>query len=49
MGDKEDDLLDDIALVTKSTVVDNEELTLENLKLDHLGSCKKIVIGKDTT
>lgn len=49
MGDKEDDLLEDIAFVTKSTLVDNEEINLENLKLEHLGSCRKIVIGKDTT
>lgn len=49
MGDKEDDLLEDIAFVTNSTLVDNEEIKIENLKLEHLGSCWKIIIGKDTT
>ena len=49
MGDKEDDLLEDIAFVTNAALVDNEKINFEDLKLGHLGSCKKLVVGKDTT
>lgn len=49
MGDKEDDLLEDISFVTNSTLVDNENIKVESLSFDHFGSCKKIIIDKEKT
>ena len=49
-GDKRKEMLQDIAILTGGTVVSEESgLTLENVTLEHLGECAKVVITKDNT
>jgi len=44
MGDMEDELLEDIALSTKSRCLDVQD---EEIKLEDLGSARKVIISKD--
>ena len=44
MGEVENLLFDDVAIVTGATVIDNENVMLEDLKIEHFGSAKKIII-----
>jgi chaperonin GroEL len=49
-GDRRKAMLQDLAIVTGATVVSEEVgLTLEKATLDHLGSCKRVVVSKDDT
>lgn len=49
-GDKRKEMLQDIAVMTGGTVVTEESgLTLENITLEHLGQCAKVVVTKDNT
>jgi chaperonin GroEL len=49
-GDKRKEMLQDIAILTGGTVISEESgLTLENVTLEHLGECAKVVITKDNT
>ncbi len=49
-GDKRKDILEDIAILTGATVIDDElGIKLENMTLDVLGSAKKVKITKDST
>ena len=49
-GENRSDILQDIALVTGGTVLDSSsELSLQNVTLDHLGSCKKVVVTRNNT
>lgn len=49
-GDARTDLMNDIALVTGATVIDaSSSESLKSLELTHLGSCKKVIVGKNTT
>tara|TARA_R110001583_G_scaffold7720_3_gene37884 strand:- start:68872 stop:69918 length:1047 start_codon:yes stop_codon:yes gene_type:complete len=49
-GDRRKAMLEDIAVLTGGTVI-NEEigLTLENVEIEQLGNAQRIVISKDTT
>lgn len=50
MGGQKKILLDDIAYVTGATVISEDAgYTLENLSIEHLGTCEKISISKDST
>ena len=49
-GDRRKAMLEDIAILTGGTVISEEKgFKLENVELDHLGSCEKVVIDKDNT
>ena len=44
MGDFEDHLLSDIALVTGATVIDNDDISLNDLEMNHFGTARKVVV-----
>ncbi|MDA9773899.1 chaperonin GroEL [Saprospiraceae bacterium] len=49
-GDRRKAMLEDIAILTGGTVISEEQgYKLENVDLDHLGSCEKITVDKDNT
>ncbi len=49
-GDRRKAMLEDIAILTGGTVVSEElGIKLENVKLNSLGSCKKVKVDKDNT
>lgn len=49
-GDRRKEMLQDIAILTKSEVISEDlGMKLENVTLDMLGSCKKIKVTKDDT
>ena len=49
-GDRRAELLKDLATLTNATLIsDIQSLRLEDLKLDQLGSCEKIIVSKDKT
>ncbi len=49
-GDRRKAMLEDIAILTGGTVISEEKgYKLENVELEHLGSCEKIVVDKDNT
>ena len=49
-GDRRKSIMEDIATITGGTVVGEEHgIKLEHAKVEHLGSAKKISIGKDET
>ncbi|THU38239.1 chaperonin GroEL [Niastella caeni] len=49
-GDRRKEMLQDIAVLTKGTVISEEQgYTLENVDLTHLGSADTITIDKDNT
>jgi len=49
-GDRRKEILADIAVLTKSTVISEEQgLTFENVELDVVGSARKVIVGKDDT
>ncbi len=49
-GDRRNEMLQDIAIVTGGAVVSEETgLTLEKVTLDQLGTAKKIIVDKDNT
>ena len=49
-GDRRKAMLEDIAILTKGTVIAEERgFSLENTTIDMLGSCEKVTIDKDNT
>ena len=49
-GDRRKEILQDIAVLTKGTVISEEQgYTLENAELTHLGSAETVTIDKDNT
>jgi len=49
-GDRRKAMLEDIAILTKGQVIAEDlGLKLENVRLEDLGECKKVVIDKDNT
>jgi chaperonin GroEL len=49
-GDRRKAMLQDLAIVTGAQVISEEVgLTLEKATLEHLGSCKRVVVTKDDT
>jgi chaperonin GroEL len=49
-GDRRKEILQDIAVLTKGTVISEEQgYTLENAELEHLGSAETVTIDKDNT
>ncbi len=49
-GDRRKAMLEDIAILTKGTVIAEERgFTLENATIDMLGTCEKVTIDKDNT
>ena len=49
-GDRRKAMLEDIAILTKGTVISEERgFSLENTTMDMLGSCEKVTIDKDNT
>ncbi len=49
-GDRRKAMLEDIAILTGATVISEEQgYKLENVTLEYLGSCKKVVSDKDNT
>jgi len=49
-GDRRKAMLEDIAILTGGTVISEERgFTLENARLDMLGTCEKVSIDKDNT
>merc|ERR1711912_51460 len=49
-GDRRKAMLDDIAILTGGQVISEDlGIKLENVKIDDLGSCKKIKVDKDNT
>jgi chaperonin GroEL len=49
-GDRRKAMLQDIAVLTGATVISEEVgLSLESVTLEHLGSAKRVLVGKDTT
>lgn len=49
-GEGRIDILEDISCVTGGTVIDvSSELQMKNVKLEHLGSCKKVIVGRGHT
>ena len=49
-GDRKKEILEDIATLTGGTVVGEEHsIKIENTKVQHLGSAKKVVVGKEDT
>ena len=49
MGDFEDEFLNDVALVSGATFIDSEKLTLEDLKIEHLGTARKVTVSAERT
>lgn len=49
MGEVENEIFDDLSIVTGATVIDNDKVDLENLTLDMLGTAKKIIINENQT
>lgn len=49
-GDNRTDLMNDVALITNATVIDaSSSESLKTLELEHLGTCKKVIISKTST
>jgi chaperonin GroEL len=49
-GDRRKEILEDIAVLTGSTVISEDQgLTFENVELDVVGSARKVIVGKDDT
>lgn len=49
-GLRRKEILDDIALITNGTNIDNDlSLSLKDIKLEHLGTAKKILVDKTST
>merc|ERR1712159_372909 len=49
-GDRRKSMLEDIAILTGGSVISEDlGIKLENVKLDDLGSCKKVKVDKDNT
>jgi chaperonin GroEL len=49
-GDRRKAMLEDIAILTGGTVISEEQgYKLDQVELDHLGSCEKITVDKDNT
>jgi chaperonin GroEL len=49
-GDRRKEMLQDIAVLTKGTVISEEQgYTLEKVELEHLGSAETVTIDKDNT
>ena len=49
-GDRRKSMLEDIAILTGGTVISEDlGIKLENVKIQDLGSCKKIKVDKDNT
>ena len=49
-GDRRKAMLEDIAILTGGTVISEEQgYKLEQVELDHLGTCEKITVDKDNT
>jgi len=49
-GDRRKAMLEDIAILTGGTVVSEDRgFKLENVEVEHMGSCDKIIINKDNT
>ena len=49
-GDRRKEMLNDVAILTGGAVISEEVGTkLENIRLEDLGKCKKVVIDKETT
>jgi chaperonin GroEL len=49
-GDNRTDILQDIALVTGGTVIDSSSgMALQNVTVDQLGTCSKVIVGRGTT
>ena len=49
-GDRRKAMLEDIAILTGGTVISEEQgYKLENVEMDHLGSCDKVTVDKDNT
>jgi len=49
-GDRRKEMLQDLAILTGGTVISEElGIKLENVKLDDLGSAKKVLVDKDNT
>ncbi|MGH7407568.1 MAG: chaperonin GroEL [Candidatus Methylomirabilales bacterium] len=49
-GDRRKDMLKDIAVITGGEVISEElGIKLENIRLDDLGKCKKVVVDKENT
>ena len=49
-GDRRKAMLEDIAILTKGTVISEERgFSMENTTIDMLGSCEKVTIDKDNT
>jgi chaperonin GroEL len=49
-GDRRKDILQDIAVLTKATVISEDQgLTFENVGLEVIGSARKVIVGKDET
>jgi chaperonin GroEL len=49
MGEVENEIFDDLSILTGATVIDNDKIDLENLTIEMFGTAKKIIIGKDET
>lgn len=49
-GDRRKAMLEDIAILTGGTVISEEQgYKLENVEMEHLGSCDKVTVDKDNT
>lgn len=49
-GDKRLAMLEDIAALTGATVIDDTSgVSFEDLRIEHLGECERVVISKDST
>lgn len=49
-GERRGEMLQDIAIATGATVItENAGMKLEDITLEHLGRCKKIIVSKDET
>jgi chaperonin GroEL len=49
-GDRRKEILEDIAVLTKATVISEDQgLTFENVGLEAVGSARKVIVGKDST
>ncbi len=49
-GENRTNILSDIALVTGGTVFDaSSHIALQNIQLEHLGTCKKIIVSRSST
>jgi chaperonin GroEL len=49
-GDRKNDILNDIAILTGATVIsDDQGMTFENVDVDVVGSARKVIVTKDET